>query len=136
MCDNFTDINKEYVSVWYVTERFEKKSRDAIKYQEVVDYYEKAGIVGASRHLDEMLTLDYLIANTDRHLGNFGLLRDSNTLEYVGVAPIFDNGNSLWHDTGDLILYVKAKPFSTRHDKQIELVRDLSWFEPVDKKNY
>ena len=38
------------------------------------------------------------MSNKDRHLNNFGLLRDSNTLEYIGFAPIFDSGNSMLYD--------------------------------------
>ena len=33
--------------------------------------------------------------NEDRHLNNFGIIRDVNTLEWLDVAPIFDNGESL-----------------------------------------
>ena len=40
-------------------------------------------------------SLDYLIMNEDRHLNNFGIIRDVNTLKWLDVAPIFDNGQSL-----------------------------------------
>lgn len=33
--------------------------------------------------------------NEDRHLNNFGIIRDVNTLKWIDVAPIFDNGQSL-----------------------------------------
>ena len=33
--------------------------------------------------------------NEDRHLNNFGIIRDVNTLKWLDVAPIFDNGQSL-----------------------------------------
>ncbi|WP_080797210.1 HipA domain-containing protein [Arabiibacter massiliensis] len=42
-----------------------------------------------------MMVFDALICNTDRHLTNFGILRDSRTGTYLGTAPIFDNGRSL-----------------------------------------
>ena len=42
-----------------------------------------------------MFILDYLILNEDRHLNNFGIIRNVNTLEWVDIAPIFDNGQSL-----------------------------------------
>ena len=38
----------------------------------------------------EMLVVDAITANTDRHAGNFGFLRDSNTGEYLGMAPLYD----------------------------------------------
>ncbi|MDR3154072.1 MAG: hypothetical protein LBW85_07355 [Deltaproteobacteria bacterium] len=45
-----------------------------------------------------MLAVDYLIANTDRHLNNFGALRNAGTLDWIGFAPVYDSGSSLWHD--------------------------------------
>ncbi len=41
-----------------------------------------------------MIVLDYIIANEDRHLNNFGLLRNAETLEWYGFAPIYDSGSS------------------------------------------
>ena len=42
-----------------------------------------------------MFILDYLILNEDRHLNNFGIIRDVNTLKWIDITPIFDNGQSL-----------------------------------------
>lgn len=47
--------------------------------------------------LSDMLALDALICNTDRHYNNFGFLADSRTNELVDFAPLFDHGNSLYH---------------------------------------
>jgi hypothetical protein len=44
--------------------------------------------------LSDMLVFDALIFNTDRHFGNFGLLRDNHTGRFIRPAPIFDNGRS------------------------------------------
>lgn len=43
-----------------------------------------------------MMVFDSLICNTDRHLTNFGILRDSRTGSLLGMAPIFDSGRSLF----------------------------------------
>lgn len=48
--------------------------------------------------LDRMIVCDYLLANGDRHMGNFGILRDPDTLEWIGAAPLFDNGGCLGAD--------------------------------------
>lgn len=42
-----------------------------------------------------MLLIDCLILNIDRHMGNWGYLFDSDTWEYMGLAPVFDNNWSL-----------------------------------------
>ena len=51
--------------------------------------------------LIEMLIFDVIILNTDRHFGNFGLLVDNTSNEIVNIAPIFDNGLSLFADALD-----------------------------------
>jgi hypothetical protein len=38
----------------------------------------------------DMLFLDALVGNGDRHAGNFGFLRSANSGEYLGMAPLFD----------------------------------------------
>lgn len=42
-----------------------------------------------------MILFDALVMNTDRHFGNFGLLKNNATGEFIDLAPIFDNGESL-----------------------------------------
>lgn len=50
--------------------------------------------------LNDMLVLDALIFNTDRHFGNFGFLVDTHTNRIVAPAPLFDHGNSLFNYAG------------------------------------
>jgi len=73
--------------------------------------------------------LDYIIANKDRHWNNFGAVRNAKTLEWIGLAPIFDSGTSLWHDTPHIGADVKCKPFRRNYAEQIKLVDKLSWFD-------
>lgn len=95
------------------------------------------------KSLDEMLTLDYIVANQDRHMGNFGALRNTDTLEYIGFAPIFDCGTSLRYDTPtvyiDTDINVESQPFSSFLDEQIKLVKrperfDLTSLDGVTEK--
>ena len=59
--------------------------------------------------LDRMLVLDYLIVNEDRHQNNFGVIRNADTLEYPGAAPIYDSGTSLWFDKPTAMIRADAK---------------------------
>ena len=82
-----------------------------------------------------MLVLDYLIVNEDRHQNNFGVIRNADTLEYLGAAPIYDSGTSLWFDKPTAMIRADAKtickPFKTSHEEQIGLVQDLTgWIFP------
>lgn len=49
----------------------------------------------------DMLVFDALVCNTDRHLANFGLLRDNFSGNPIALAPIFDNGRSLFPNVAD-----------------------------------
>ena len=42
----------------------------------------------------DMLLLDYIMCNVDRHYGNFGFLINNDTNKIVGLAPVFDNNLS------------------------------------------
>lgn len=43
----------------------------------------------------KMIFLDTITANPDRHTGNFGLMRDAKSGEFLGLAPNFDNNMAL-----------------------------------------
>ena len=49
----------------------------------------------------DMLAFDALVCNVDRHLTNFGLLRDNRSGAPVGLAPIFDNGRALFPNVAE-----------------------------------
>ncbi len=62
-------------------------------------YYERLG-AKFLKALDDMVLLDALIFNTDRHFGNFGFLVNNKTNKIVAPAPLFDHGNSLFNYAG------------------------------------
>ncbi len=64
-------------------------------FKEYSDVLEKKGIKDAKVKVSKMFLLDVIISNNDRHLGNYGIVRDSNTLEWIDVAPIYDSGRSM-----------------------------------------
>lgn len=86
-----------------------------------------------------MLVFDYLLANTDRHFGNFGAIRNVKTLEWTGPAPVFDSGTSLWHDRLTRVINpleeIETKPFYTNVSRQMKLVSDFSWI-PFEELKY
>ena len=44
----------------------------------------------------DMIVFDALVCNTDRHLGNFGLIIDNKHNKPTAFAPLFDNGMALF----------------------------------------
>lgn len=67
--------------------------------QAVKEYYEQLGEQFV-KALNDMLVLDAVICNVDRHFGNFGVLIDNETNKIVAPAPLFDHGNSLFNFAG------------------------------------
>lgn len=95
---------------------------------------QKLGGLDARRALAKMIVCDFILANTDRHWRNFGLVRNVETLEWR-IAPLFDTGTSLWCTAsvermvaGDW--HSTAKPFHDEPDRQLRMVHDFSWLDP------
>ena len=62
---------------------------------ELPEYLDIADKLGAGDKLRDMLVLDALTCNYDRHLNNIQFLVDSDTYEIISLAPVFDNGMGL-----------------------------------------
>lgn len=54
------------------------------------------------KDFQNMILFDALVYNTDRHFGNFGFLVDNKTMKIKGLAPIFDNGASLFSNINNV----------------------------------
>ena len=99
-------------------------------YEDYINVLEENGIKNARIEMENMYILDFLIMNEDRHLNNFGIIRDVNTLKWLCCAPIFDNGQSLnieyyddkeLHISGEGRFFYEVKPF----DEIIKVVEDI-----------
>lgn len=133
VCEDFIDENTDLVPAWRIINVLKKSNNESV-YAHFLRCCEHLRISGAKEFLDKMIVLDYLIANEDRHLNNFGVIRNAETLEWIGFAPIYDSGSSLGYDklpaqimTGD---EVECKPFKNHHEEQLKLVSSFSWFRP------
>ncbi len=123
-CRNFLDENTEFIPATIIY-KTEPRPQDVSIYNHLLERCRAFGIQNMEDFLDRMLQVDFILANTDRHLGNFGFLRDANTLEFLGPAPLFDNGTALWNqDAGTKIMSTMnlSRPFDSLHKNQIEYV--------------
>ena len=74
----------------------------------------------------KMLFLDTICANPDRHTFNFGILRDAETGNIIGLAPNFDN---------NMALISRGYPkINNKKDLLIELFNDLLNYDESLKK--
>jgi hypothetical protein len=132
VCEDFVDEKTELVPAWRIIKTQKQSNSDSL-YRHFLKCADRLGIPGVRRFLDEMIVLDYIIANEDRHLNNFGALRDAETLEWIGMAPVYDSGSSLGYDkTVPLMLdqsETVCKPFKKHHDEQLKLVSSFDWVD-------
>jgi hypothetical protein len=131
-CEDFITPQTELISAWriYTTQ---KKQNHFSDYQHIIRCYESLRIPGARESLDRMITADYIVVNTDRHFNNIGALRNAETLEWLGPAPLFDTGTSMWHNQLAEEIHpdykVASKPFKSNHGDQIRLVSSFDWLD-------
>ena len=133
VCQDFITSETELVSAYHIMQS-RKKPNDLSDYEFYLNCAEQLGVKNIREQTEKMIVLDFLIGNEDRHFNNFGLIRNAVTLEWIGVAPIFDCGTSLWYNTQESLIKplspnLPAKPFKKTHREQIKLVKDFSWVD-------
>lgn len=131
ICRNFITKDTELVSA-YALAQLKHRPAGVSLYKHLLNAADEYEIPNAAESMDNMLVLDYIIANKDRHAGNFGFIRDVNTLKYISAAPIYDSGTSLWHNYSILSNKIgeapAAQPFYSSHENQINLVTQWDRF--------
>lgn len=132
VCEDFINVNTELVSAWRIMQMTKKDNSTSV-YKHYVNCCQALGISDIVKAVDQMLVLDYIIANEDRHQNNFGLTRNAETLEWIASAPIFDSGSSLGYDkiASQIIAEtgIECKPFKKKHEDQIKLVSSFEWID-------
>lgn len=134
LCDDFLDGREEYVPAVYVKNALGGQ-RGSSTYDRYCRYLGKHGVDEAAvrRSMSQMIVCDALLANSDRHWRNFGIIRNVDTLE-IRPAPLFDSGNCLWYNVPTAVLAAgefgfSAKPFGPDPSVQLALADSLDWFD-------
>ena len=132
VCEDFITGDTELIPAWRIMQ-IQKQDNSTSRYQHFINCCDALGIQDVIPYLDRMIVLDYIIANEDRHLNNFGVIRDAETLEWIGMAPIYDSGSSLGYDKlANQIRSgkdVTCKPFKKHHEEQLKLVSSFEWID-------
>ena len=128
-CPNFTSIGTEFIPAIDIINSI-KKSNQTNYYDLYIQYCGTHGIdMNFMREFMEYQILtDFIITNTDRHLNNFGIIRDSRTQRFLKPAPIFDSGNSMFYNTSYIktgydLLDIEITSFKKR---EVELLQYVS----------
>ncbi len=91
-CPCFINKDTELISAYQILHNNCNKDNP---YEDYIHILEEHNISRPREKLENMFILDYLILNEDRHLNNFGIIRDVSSLKWLDIAPIFDNGEAL-----------------------------------------
>lgn len=134
-CEDFLSDEEEFVPAIYV-DRLVPEQSHLSHYQHYVRCCESLGVEDAETALWKTIVCDDIIANSDRHYRNFGVIRNVETLA-CRPAPIFDSGSCLWADVPLASLKCgefsfRGKQFDPNPARQLLLVGDMDWFEPGD----
>lgn len=131
VCSDFVDDETEFISAFHVFRSMKNHDNSSV-YAHYVRCCSENGL-DVVPALDRMIVVDFLTANNDRHMNNFGIIRDPHSLEWISAAPVFDTGNSLGvgFPSSDILLLSgrECKPFSKTFEDQIRLASDLSWVD-------
>ena len=120
-CEDFINEDEEIISAYDIYFS-EKKANDINDYEHYIKILEKHNVSDARKNVENMFILDYLIMNIDRHLKNFGVIRNVNTLKWKSVTPIFDNGESMQSEkiTNNIDFYNGTGKFFSNTNKDYE----------------
>lgn len=129
---SFLKEDEKYISIGYldktgILENYTLRGYDG--YVECVRDIHNKFHIDYEIELKKIITLDYITLNEDRHLNNFGFiyrLKDRR----LRIAPIFDNGNSLFalkhieefKYSKNLERHLICKPFCNKHSAQLRMI--------------
>lgn len=93
-CANFISSDEEIITAYDIFNS-KKKPNNISDYEHYLSILAEHKVPNARKNVASMFLIDYLMLNTDRHLKNFGVIRNVNTLEWVRTTPIFDSGEAM-----------------------------------------
>lgn len=128
-CSCFINKETELITCHQIRNNMERHN-NINDYEDYINLLQENGIKNARIEMENMYILDFLIMNEDRHLNNFGIIRNVDTLKWISCAPIYDNGQSLnieYYDEEEIAIsgegrfFYEVKPF----DEIIKVVKDI-----------
>ncbi len=132
ICRDFATEKVEFISAYDIVSSV-KKRNEVSEYEHFIAVCAANGLPEEQvrAFLEYQILSDFVITNTDRHFNNFGVLRDSDTLRFLGMAPIFDSGNSLFWNRLKLpfksdLLDISVSSFCKKEKDLLRYVKDVS----------
>lgn len=94
VCNDIVDEKEHLVSAYALILGYPERKID--NYASYIEFVmNELNVPCAKENIQKMLMIDFIMINEDRHLNNFALIRDSDTLKWNRVCPIYDTGKSM-----------------------------------------
>lgn len=133
-CDCFINENTEFVPAYDILGIIKNDPNISI-YEHYIRELERHNLINVRKKVEDMLLLDFIMGNIDRHFNNFGIIRDAQTLKFIDIAPIFDTGSSLGSNKAAAFFDVDKNDdiisFETDEFSQLELIRNRYDLTPL-----
>ena len=138
ICEDFIKEDEDLVPAYLINKTLKKNNNDS-NYTHLLKCSKTLCIKEFKAFLDRLIVFDFIIANEDRHFNNFGVIRNSKTLEFIGFAPIYDSGSSFGYNkiSEDIKPFkdIESKPFKSNIIDQLKLVSSFDWLD-IKKLEY
>ena len=141
VCPCFLTCDEEYVPASLLLDSKGRRPGEG-EFDAIARVAEELGIPRTTTEvfLSKMIVCDGIIANVDRHLRNFGFIRNIHDLTWR-FAPLFDSGNSLWYDKDEGAGAREdhsfiSRPFDPAPNRQLLLATRTEWFDPTDLEGF
>lgn len=96
VCKCAINKNEEIIPAYSIlTEEIDKVTKSENDYYIYLEILKKHNVPNEEEYLQKMFLLDYIMLNEDRHLNNFGVIRNVQTLNWDRICPVFDTGRSM-----------------------------------------
>ena len=141
-CKSVTSDKTELLHLWDIYSSA-KRPNHITPYEFAISQCKQLGMdeMQIRHELEYIIMSDFVLSGYDRHLNNIAVLRDSDTLQYQSLAPVYDSGSCLFankqkpHEKKQL-LKIKINSFTETEQAQLDLVKDkncldLSKLPPV-----
>ena len=135
ICSDFANEDLEFIPAIDVVES-KKRPNEVSQYQHFIAICTEHGMDEDTcrQFMEYQLLTDFILTNTDRHLNNFGVLRNTNTLKFECMAPIFDTGNSMFWDNPKLpdtddLSSIKINSFRATEKDMLKYLTNKQWID-------
>lgn len=139
MCYDFCNENMECISAWELLQTVKIKQNESYYYP-LKKVCLSLGMkeLDFTNFMDYQIMTDFLLTNTDRHMNNISVMRNPDTLQILGFAPIYDSGNAMFYNIPYEALSqvrlndIKTHSFVESERKLLQYVQDRSLVD-IDK---